>query len=358
MSPKPLILYVDPSWKRDGIHSPLMQPWWGNPWGKDSLFAMQMFDAYPFNASVYALTEEEGAAELVFAPYRHNWLLKHDPALLKECAETASRMGVPLLLDGAGDIEQPVGITGARILRIGGYRFLEETGRVIIPPAADDLLERCRGGELAIRRKSEGVPSVGFAGWASLTPTQALRNAVKETPVRLRGIFDPRYRAMKKGVLWRAEALKILARSRAIALNAKPRASFSGSAKTAQKDLPALREELVATVLESDYALDVRGDANASTRLFEILSLGRIPVVIDTERNFPFNDEVDYREFCLMVDYKDLDRLPQIIAEFHERVTPDHYEKMQRKAREAFVTYFRTDAQMRHIVERVRRAKS
>lgn len=112
-----------------------------------------------------------------------------------------------------------------------------------------------------------------------------------------------------------------------------------------------LREEMVETILESDYALDVRGDANDSTRLFEILSLGRIPVIVDTERNFPFSDKVDYASFALIVDFRDINHLPERITEFHKNISPERFEEMQRNARDAYVTYFRIDALMRPITE-------
>ena len=110
-----------------------------------------------------------------------------------------------------------------------------------------------------------------------------------------------------------------------------------------------LQEEMVDTILQSDYALDVRGDANDSTRLFEILSLGRIPVIIDTERNFPFSDKVDYSSFALIVDFRDIHYLPERIAEFHKNISSERFEQMQRNARDAYINYFRIDALMRPI---------
>lgn len=353
MQSKPLTLYVNPAWRRDGLHSPLLYPFWGNPNEDVSLFAKEMFDAYQFDTSLYTTTGDIQKADMVFPPYRHNWFFRHDKALLDECVETAQKAGLPLLIDGIGDVEFPVAIPDAYILRIGGYRFVPERGRIQLPPAADDLLERCCGGQLRIRKKSAGKPVVGFAGWAKLTPAQTLRTVIKELPIRLRGIFDSRYRSMTKGVLWRARAIQILERSPLVTLNLKKRLSFSGSAKTAEKDMRELRQELVDTILESDYALDVRGDANDSTRLFEILSLGRIPVMVDTERRLPFSDVINYKEFCLVVDFRDIKKLPEKIAEFHNAISPEKFEAMQRKAREAFVNYFRIDAQMRQIIRQL-----
>lgn len=350
---KPLTLFVDPAWKRGGIYTPLLFPFWGNPIEEVSLFAKEMFDAFPFDTSVYTITDDISAADTVLAPYKHQWFLRYDKALLETCAAAAKDAGLPLLIDGIGDLEFPIGVPHAYVLRIGGYRFIPEERRIIVPPPSDDLLVRCREGKLSIRPKHEGMPTIGFAGWAQLTHMQWARTVLKELPIRVRGLFDKRYRAMKKGVLWRARAIDILRRSPLVSLNLKVRGSFSGSGKTAQMDMRVLREEFVHTVLESDYALDVRGDANASTRLFEILSLGRIPVVIDTERNFPCSDVLDYRQFCIIVDHTDIGRLPEIVAEFHRNVSPEQYEAMQRKAREVFVQYFRTDAQMRHIIRQL-----
>lgn len=349
-----LRLYVDPRWRRVGIYSPLMNPWWGNPHTGDSLFAKEFFDSYQFDTNYYSLAENSANADMVFAPYRHNWLLQHDPALLEECADIARRAGLPLLIDGVGDVEYPVGIENAYILRIGGYRFIQEPGRIQIPSVTDDLLTHCAGGVLQTRSKRVGKkPVVGFAGWAQLTPLQTLRTILKELPIRFRGLFDSRYRAMTKGVLWRARTIAILKQSSLVELNLKERSSFSGSSKTAEGDLRVLRQELVDVILASDYCLDVRGDANESNRLSEILSLGRIPLIVDTERNLPFADALDYDEFSLRVDFRDVGQLPERVATFHTAIAPERFESMQKRAREVFLSHFRIDALMPHIIRQI-----
>lgn len=348
---KPITFYVHSAWRGRWIHTPLLNPWWGNPLTESSLFTKQLFDTYAYDTEYYTITENVETADVVLAPYPHSWLLQHDKALLDECVRVAEQAGRPLLIDGTGDVEHPVGIQNAFVLRYGGYRFLKERGRIQIPPLADDLLERCRGGQLAIRTKREGKPSVGFAGWGALSSMQYIRAVAKELPTRLHSVFDARYRACSKGIFWRQRAIGILQRSPLITCHFRTRRSFSGSAKTAEGDQRELREQMVDTILESDYALDVRGDANNSARLFEILSLGRIPVILDTERIFPFSDKVDYSSFALVIDFHDISRMPELVAEFHRNISPEHYERMQKNARDAYVNYFRMDALMRHIVE-------
>lgn len=349
-----LRLFVDPAWRRSGLHAPLMYPFWGNPNEASSLFAKEMFDTFSFDTRQYTIIHDAQHADMVFAPYRHVWLLQNDPELLATCIVYARTHGLPLLIDGVGDVEYPISYEHAYVLRIGGYRFLPEKNRIQIPPASDDLLMRCRDEKLSVRPKTEGVPSVGFAAWIHYPKLQALRTIAREAPLRVRGVFDDRYRACTKGVFWRKRAVDVLQSSPRVSLNVRARMSFSGTTKTAEKDMRDLREELVRTILDSDYALDVRGDANDATRLYEILSLGRIPVILDTERNFPFSDVVKYRDFAIIVDFREVSRLPEIIADFHARVSAGDYEDMQRKAHEAFVNHFRIDAQTKHIVRYIR----
>ncbi len=351
----PIVLYVNPVWQRKGVHSPLMQPWWGNPYEKISLFSWEMFDAYSFNTKYYTLVDDIQKADMVLAPYRHNWLLKFDRALLGECMRTAKEHGLPLLIDGLADIEYPVGEKNVFILRCGGHRFKPEPNSIHIPLATDDLLERTRGGNLMIRKKKEGKLSIGFAGWTKMSLKQRVLTVIKELPITVHSLFDEKYTACHKGILWRQKIIKILQESPYVTFNLRARSSFSANPKTAEGDMEILREEMVDTILQSDYAFDIRGDGNNSARLFEILSLGRIPVILDTERNFPFKDKIDYSSFSVIVDFRDAHKLPEIVADFHKNISPERYEEMQRNARNAFVNYFRIDAIMRFAMEDLRR---
>lgn len=351
----PLLFYVNPLWRRDGmIHTPLLNPWWGNPLKESSLFTKQLFDAYTFDTKVYSITNDIRDADMVLVPYPHVWFLRHDTKFFDECVKTAQENGIPLLIDGTGDIEYPIEVENAYILRYGGYRFLSERGRIQIPFFVDDLLERCKEGELVLRKKGIEMPSVGFAGWAKLTTNQFVRTIIKELPLRLRGVFDSRYRACTKGVLWRQKAIRLLERSPLVNFHFRARSTFSGTSKTAVGNMKTLQEQMVDTITQSDYALDVRGDANNSARLFEILSLGRIPVIVDTERNFPFSDKIDYSSFALIIDFRDIKRMPELISEFHENISPERFVQMQKNARDAFVHCFRIDAVMRLVVDELR----
>ncbi|PIR83436.1 hypothetical protein COU19_00545 [Candidatus Kaiserbacteria bacterium CG10_big_fil_rev_8_21_14_0_10_56_12] len=351
MTPQPhLTFYVDPAWRRDGIHTPLLNPWWGNPFTEASPFTKQLFDTYSFDTHYYTVTDHIEEADMVLGPYPQVWCHRYEPALFDTFVETARDLQLPLLVDGTGDIERPVDEEHVYVLRYGGYRFLPEKRRIQVPLFTDDLLVRYCGGQFGAREKTSRRPTIGFAGWSTLSGVQRLKTGIKELPVRLHSMFDERYHACTKGVLWRERVLGVLRQSLRVETQFHARRSFSGSTKTAEGDMATLRDEFVQSILSSDYALDIRGDANDSSRLFEITSLGRIPIIFDTERRLPFANELDYSTFALVVDFRVLAHLPDIVADFHAALTPERFVEMQRRARVAYEQFFRLDAATKHII--------
>lgn len=342
--------FVDPSWRRSNLqHSPLMYPFWGNPLTASQPFWRELFERRGFDTRYYSITDNPAAADIVFMPYSHSLVLAVAPDLLEVCLAEARQQGKKLLIDGLGDVEHPIDMPEAIVLRYGGYRFLKKRNTIQIPFYADDLLELYRGGVEDVRRKGEKAV-IGFSGWATLTFPQEIKTFLKEFPIRLRSLFDSRYYACRKGVLFRKKALRVLSASSKVISNFIIRPTFSANTQTMSGTPEELRREFVENLLSSDYGLCVRGDANGSVRLFETLALGRIPIILDTECIFPFSDVVDYKEFSLIIDFRNIKRLPGIIEKFHSSLSDEQFITMQRKARAAYLNYFRVDVLMPHIL--------
>ena len=349
----PLAFFVDPAWRRPMQHIPLLYPFWGNALGDSTPFQRALFERHGFDKTHYRIVDDPAQAEVIMLPYSHNLTVHMAPELLVQASAVAEKYKKPLLIDGAGDIEYPVLEPHSIVLRYGGYRFTKRKNEIHIPLYADDLLEAYCKGDLHLRQKKD-KPSIGFSGWATLSLQQEMRAVVKELPTRLRGIFDSRYNACKKGVFFRRQAIDVLKRSLLVESNFLIRNSYSGHRDTAQDAPEELQRAFVENLLQSDYGLDVRGDANASIRLFEILSLGRIPVIIDTERNFPFSDILDYSSFSYRIDFRDLAHVPELLAEFHANLSPEKFELMQKNARSVYREYFRVDALTAYIMQAIR----
>lgn len=343
--------YVDSRWRIKEIsHVPLLYPFWGMPEKGGGLFHRDIFHSYPFDTSAYGITENIDEADMILFPYRQVLSRRELRGLYQECLSVSERHNLPLLVDGTGDIEYPVIGRRVIVLRYGGYGFLAQPNEVRIPPYADDLLERFYSGTLQIRGKT-AKPTVSFAGWSKMRTTQRVRYHLKQLPIYFKGMFDDRYLAFQKGVLIRRKAIRALtSRPDIVRTNIIERASYSGHTKTAEKAPNDIRLDFVRNIIDSDYVLCVRGDANESVRFYEALSLGRIPLLVHTESILPFESKVEYKQFIVQIDFRELESLPEYIARTHATISEEKFQHMQEAARQAFVEYFRTDHLIHHII--------
>lgn len=325
-------------------YSSLLYPFWGPPDKQKAMpYVMNALVMHGFDKNYFELVDAIDGADYVLIPHDYWRLKKKRPDLLRAMIQDAQAHQKPLLIDAASDQSGVVNVPNARVMRINQYRFEPRSYEITMPVSCEDLLEVYQKGTLTLREKHE-IPTVGFVGWAELSLKQRLRSLLKELPIRFLGLLDHRYRAKEKGVFWRERVVRAFLSSRAVATNFIIRSSYSGHTETASGELAKIRTEYVDNLVANDYALVVRGDANIATRFYEILSVGRIPVFIDTECMLPLSDRIDYRSFCVFIDHTEVARAPEILAAFHEGLDPQEFKQMQQRARDAYERYLRYDA--------------
>lgn len=70
-------------------------------------------------------------------------------------------------------------------------------------------------------------------------------------------------------------------------------------------------------IKESDYIVCVRGTGNFSTRFYETLAMGRIPVFVNTDCLMPLESKIHWKQHVVWVEYKDRHLIAEKISEFH-----------------------------------------
>jgi len=342
---KPIRLYVPDRYREPKIsmHTELMFPFWGVTAKETMPYVRAAMLQYQYSKEDFALSEKIEDADYVLIPYQYERLKSVNPEKIQMIVREAHEAGKPLLIWGASDIEHPIDISHSVILRLSQYQYSKKPNEITIPFSAEDLLETYMKNELQIRKKTD-TPSVGFTGWAGMSLKNRLKTILKELPVSLSAFVDEKRGAEHKGILFRERALKAIGKNPRINAHFKARASYSGHVKTIEGAVADNRREFIENLLGSDYALCVRGDANSSIRFYEALSLGRIPLFLDTACVLPLEDTLNYRDFCVFVDWRDTNRIGHILADFHAKLSPEQFEDMQRKARDAYRNYLRTDS--------------
>lgn len=106
--------------------------------------------------------------------------------------------------------------------------------------------------------------------------------------------------------------------------------SFSDQEKLATK------ADYVKSIQQHAYVLCMRGDTNGDYRTFEVMSAGRIPVIIDTKLRFPELKGMAWSDFAVIVPLSEMNNIGQLIEDFHGRLTENTFRQKCRLSRQAF----------------------
>ncbi len=336
---------------------PLLFPFLG-PILKDTIpYLNAAFKQYNFDKLYYELTDDIKEADFVLIPHNYWYFKEKFPGLLKKSVNEALENDKLILIDAQGDFHKRIKIKNAYILRNCQYRFKLRKNEIIIPAPAEDLLETYFEGNLQTRDKNP-TPLVGFAGFAKMPFLTFLKSFVKAFFYCFAALFDEKRGVFKKGGIFRSAALKILKKSNLINTNFVIRKFYSGHTATIHGDFETLRREFINNIINSDYTLCVKGDGNYSIRFYETLSLGRIPLFVDTETVLPMEDVLNYKEFCVFADFRDLKRVDKILAEFHNNISNSEFIEMQKKARAAFEENLRMDKFTKYLMGKLKEIAS
>lgn len=96
---------------------------------------------------------------------------------------------------------------------------------------------------------------------------------------------------------------------------------------------PILREEYINNMRESDIVLCCRGAGNFSFRLYECMSLGKIPLILDTDLALPCSDVIDWEKTFIITQGDDINN---VVNTFWENIQPTYYEKLQKHTRHLY----------------------
>jgi hypothetical protein len=244
----------------------------------------------------------------------------------------AEQAGKPVVVFFSGDCsDEEIPIKNALVFRQGVYGSKKKPNDFVFPSFCEDLVEHYLEDQLPVRQKGE-KPVVGFCGlvtqnsWKTGLKTLVYQGMMLSKNGRI-GV--PPY----KGHTLRAKALEILANSSEVDTNfvTRDRLVFLIEGQLDQR-LEA-RFEFVKNMAESDYILCCRGSANCSTRLYETLCCGRIPVFINTDCVLPYDFAIDWKKYCVWVDEKELPQIGEKIAEFHNNLSPQEFVDLQHECR-------------------------
>lgn len=296
---------------------------------------------YAFTGFLFVTSLEE--ADFILAP---NAVRRLDAktvsyiAQVKTFAEEAEKKVVFFL---GKDDSHDLHIDDAIVFCKSIYRQTKRKNEIQTTPFVEDLSEQV---PFAARKKS-ARPVVSFCGYASFPSWKThAKYVVKNSALDLGALLtgNPDLRAYKRGIFFRREAIRLLRKDPRIQTNFIIRNSYSGDTRNLRETREASRREYLENMQNSDFVLAPKGDANHSDRFFEALSLGRIPILIDTDMVLPLEGIVDYSKCIIRVPHTDIRNIASYVADAYAALSDEKFAAMQEAARQAFRQYLRYDA--------------
>lgn len=105
--------------------------------------------------------------------------------------------------------------------------------------------------------------------------------------------------------------------------------------------------DFIESSLKSKFVLCPRGYGATSFRLYEAMQLGAVPVYISDRFWMPWQHELNWHEFCVIIPENSIQNLSNIL-----RSIPDEmYNSMQRKIKEIYNNYFTLEGTCGKILE-------
>tara|TARA_B100001248_G_scaffold139327_1_gene104601 strand:+ start:29712 stop:30806 length:1095 start_codon:yes stop_codon:yes gene_type:complete len=270
------------------------------------------------------------------------WIEDHTNEDIFELAQAAKACGKKVLVFYFSDSEDKVPIDNAIVFRTSLSRSTRTANEFAMPAffrKPEDFWSKDWEA-----RKKEPKATVGFCGNVDnraheTNPLKAcLKNlgySIMKRP-KLMCAFESFGISITKhkGRKLRTQLLHAFEKSNAVQTNFLVREFFNNGVgrlspeKQADAALKA-KQEYIANTLGSDYILTPRGGGNFSYRFYETLSLGRIPLFLNTDCVLPFEEFINWKDTLLWVEEDELANAPDIAAKVHQQTSEEGFIKKQ-----------------------------
>jgi hypothetical protein len=256
----------------------------------------------------------------------------------------ARNAGKPAVVFFVGDSPNRLPFDEATVFRTSLFRSDKAPNEFAMPGFQEDLLEYV--GDLPVRQWST-TARVGFCGYVFRPrPLTGLRRVFHASK---RVVFELIDKGLLEDIFVRSRAVDALATQSFVDADVVVRDEGTFFPELSLDTWRTRRIEYVENIARCDYALCARGAGNWSYRLYEVLSLGRIPVFIDTDCVLPYDWMIHWREHCVWLTRREIPHIGEKVAAFHNALSPDEFEERQRACRRLWEDYLSPEGFFAHF---------
>jgi hypothetical protein len=254
-----------------------------------------------------------------------------------DASQLAKSFNKPIIIDATCDSDKVLDISNANILRFGLYKTLRCKNEFERPywtnKKQKDELE-----SLPIHTYFS-KPSVSFCGTTNslgkLFQIGRTLPLIVSTKLLGKGSIARQIdNRLKKGMshTLRASTMQSLSRDARIHCNFDITNNLQDYYNPTNPNRTSIETRFVENMSQSDYILCVRGVGNYTARFYMTLNAGRIPLVVDTDKTFPFEEKIH----MVKVPVQSLNNIADFVISHFESVTPKELVDMKQENRQVY----------------------
>lgn len=317
-------IYTDPQLIPPGMNTVIMlYPFFGAPTVSEDDPDKGRFDEYlEKGKELFQLTSKE-CCDIFVLPFDFTFEAKHQD-IIQAFIQDAQSNGKKVLLFYNADDDRPIELENVIVFRTSFYLSAKKEYEFAFPGWSADFLKTYANNQWQPSRFT-AEPVIGYCGYVdSMKPgwLSWIKNFLGKT--------HPRPWEKLRG-----RAVRNVLQTSGVKPNIIIRDGFWAEG---MQDKRRARQEYAENMLTSDYAICCRGGGNFSYRLYEVMSLGKIPVFINTDSVLPWMDEINWRELMVWVESHEIAQLGKKVLAFHMGHEQD-FSEWQKRIRSTYENY-------------------
>lgn len=110
------------------------------------------------------------------------------------------------------------------------------------------------------------------------------------------------------------------------------------------------KKDYVSIIKKCTFPLAIRWDWNYSYRLYEIMSLWKIPLFIDTKCRLPFDKEINYKNMFIWVPFDDIKNIDYYVDNYLLK-NKNRLDEIQKNIRDIYENYFTMNSYYTKLIQ-------
>jgi hypothetical protein len=289
------------------------------------LLDLCFYESSPLH-NFYTICENIDSADIVIIPIDINFFFRNKSVKeLNNMIDYSRRLEKIVWVYTRGDFGKTIG-QPVYTFRLGGFNSKMDDQTFTVPALIQDPYSHFLKEEFQTLEKGK-EPNVGFVGHSNSSGIKLLKEFVVYLQTNIKRIVsnDFDYQPFFASGKFRHKILRDLEQTSLINTNFIHRKRYRAGAKTREeRELTTL--EFYKNIKNNPYTICIRGVGNFSVRLYEVLAMGRIPVIVKTDNKLPLH-WLNWEKHCIIVERG---AIKEEIVNFHNSLNPLEFIEVQK----------------------------